>query len=165
VTKLEGVFYRSVGKKLPISFQNMDANNIHVINGGKQIFESIEVSGGEMKMIDVKADSRAHHSFGVATGHVLNNGESEFSATMFDISPGGKEIKISKTSTGFTATLIKVDDVETPLREKGARVFRESDRLGKQDLLNWMVEGLSSMLGKGLSSAARAYVEKCANNN
>merc|ERR1719412_2166564 len=114
-------------------------------------------------MIDVKADSRAHYSFGVATGHVLNNGE--FTATMFDISPGAKEIKISKTSTGFTATLVKVDDVETPLREKGARVFRESDRLGKQDLLNWMVEGLSSMLGKGLSSAAQVFVEKCANNN
>ena len=141
VTKLEGVFARPVGKKLPITFQNMDANKIHVINGGKLFFEPIEMSGGERKLIDVKADNRAHHSFGVATVNLLSNGEREFTATMFDICPGGKEIKISKTNTGFTASLIKADGVETPLREKGAKVFRESDRLANNFLLSWMFQG------------------------
>ena len=142
VTKLEGVFARPVGKKLPIYFQNMDANKIHVINGGKLFFEPIEMSGGERKLIDVKADHRALHSFGVVvTVNLLSNGEREFTATMFDICLGGKEIKISKTNTGFTASLIKADGVETPLREKGAKVFRESDLLANHDLLNWMFQG------------------------
>lgn len=159
VTKLEGVFYRPVGNKLPIIFENLDANSIHVINGGKRLFDPIEVSGGEKKMIDVKADHRASHSFGVATGPVLNNGEREFTATMFDICPGGKEIKISKTSKGFKASLIKAGGVETPLRESSAKVFRESERLDIKNTLSWMFQGFNSLIGRGLNSTAKAYVE------
>ena len=141
VTKLESVFYRPVGSKLPITFQNVDANNIHVIIGGKLSFEAIELNTEEQKTIQVKADHRAHHSFGVATAHFLNDGEREFTATMFDIASGGKKIEISKNRTGFIATLIKADGMETPLKERGAKLFRDSGRYAKQGLQNWMVHG------------------------
>ena len=102
-------------------------------------FEPMEMSGGEMKRIDVKADQRGLHSFGVATSNLLSNGEREFNATMFDIASGGKKIEISKRSTGFIATLIKADGMQTPLKEGGARLFRDSGRYAKQGLQNWMV--------------------------
>ena len=148
VTKLESVFYRPVGSKLPITFQNVDANDIHVINGNNKLFfEAIEVKTGESRKIEVKADYRAHHSFGVATAHLLSNGDREFTATMFDICPGGKMIKISKTRTGFTATLLKIADAETPLSEKPTKIFRDSDRLANSALVNWMYQGIKAVEG------------------
>ena len=147
VTKLESVFYRPVGSKLPVTFQNVDANNIHVIIGGKLSFEAIELNTEEQKTIQVKADHRAHHSFGVATAHFLNDGEREFTATMFDISPGGRRIKISRTSLGFTASLLKADDVETPLPAKETKLFRDSDRQANSILLSWLFGGISTMVG------------------
>ena len=146
VTKLESIFQRPVRRsKLSITFQNLSATSVYVINGENQFFEAIELHKGEQKKIDLKADNEEHHSFGVATAHLLCNGEREFTTTMFDICPG-KMIKISKTSTGITASVLRVDDAETPLPEKETKVFRDSDRRSKTDLLNWMYQGFKEIL-------------------
>ena len=145
VTKLEAVFYKPVGKNVPLEFHNCDENTLHVIIGCRLFFQSIEIPAGEKKMVNVKSDFRkSQYCFGVAAvGRVLNpvTGKREFSATMFELCPGGKLVKINKTSAGFRATLEKPDGTETEVVQRGAKAFNESERLCKKELLSWLKQG------------------------
>ena len=157
ITKLEAVFHKPVGRNLPLEFHNLDENNLHVITGSRLSFQSIEIPAGEKKMVNVKSDfKRTHYTFGVAPGgRVLNpvTGSREFSATMFELCPEGKMVKINKTSAGFTATMEKHDGAESELVQKGAKTFNESERLCKKELLLWLKQGGElNMLGLKIKS-------------
>ena len=147
-TKLEPVFHKPVGRNLPLEFQNLDENNLHVITGSRLSFQSIEIPAGEKKMVNVKSDfNRTKYDFGVAAvGRVLNpvTGSREFSATMFELCPGGKMVKIYKTSSGYTATMEKNNGAKTLCVQKCAKTFNESERLGTKELLKWFKDGQDS---------------------
>jgi len=150
VTKLEAFFYRPNGRNLLLEFHNLDENNLYVITGSKLFFESIEIPAGEMKMVNVKSDFKKAHCFGVAAGgQGLNpvTGKRVFSTTMFKVFPGGKMVKINKTSSGYTAILEKSNGTQTKCVQKGAKTFDESQRLCKKEMLKWFKEGLCALAG------------------
>ena len=149
VTKLEAVFYKPYGRNLLLEFHNLDKNNLHVIIGSKLFFESIEIPAGEKKVVNVKSETvllRSQWCFGVAADQGLNpvTGKRVFSATMFEVCPGGKMVKINKTSVGYTATLEKGNGNKTNCVQKAASTFNESQRLCTKELLKWFKEGQNS---------------------
>lgn len=153
VTKLEAVFYKPNGKNLSLEFHNLDEKNLHVITGSKLFFKFTEIPAGEKKMVKVKSETvllRSHWGFGVASvDRDINpvTGKREFSATMFELCPGGKMVKIYKTSSGYTATMEKNNGAKTLCVQKCAKTFNESERLGTKELLKWFKDGLCAILG------------------
>ena len=152
VTKLEAVFYKPNGKNLSLEFHNLDEKNLHVITGSKLFFKFTEIPAGEKKMVKVKSETvllRSHWGFGVASvDRDINpvTGKREFSATMFELCPEGKMVKINKTSSGYTTILEKSNGTQTKCVQKGAKTFDESQRLCKKEMLKWFKEGQDSML-------------------
>ena len=150
VTKLEAVFYKPNGKNLSLEFHNLDEKNLHVITGSKLFFKFTEIPAGEKKMVKVKSETvllRSHWGFGVASvDRDINpvTGKREFSATMFELCPGGKMVKIYKTSSGYTATMEKNNGAKTLCVQKCAKTFNESERLGTKELLKWFKDGQDS---------------------
>jgi len=161
VTKLEAFFYKPYGRNLLLEFQNLDENNLHVITGSNRFFESIEIPAGEMKKVNVKSDfKKARWCFGVAAAG-LNpvTGKREFSATVFEVCPRGKMVKINKTSSGYTATLEKPNGTETKAVQMGAKTFNESERLCMKELLNWLKEGLCTVAAGAVQGAVESALK------
>ena len=145
ISRLEGLFYRPVGRNLSIMFQNAEDSPLHVVTGRKISFQSFEFAGGQQKVLTVKPNKKGCHTFGLAEGPRLQNpqtGDREFSATVFEIPPGGgRRVRIGRSSVGLTATLVRADFKELLLETRKSKVFRETDRVSMKELINWILQG------------------------
>ena len=145
ITRLEGLFYRPVGRNLSIMFQNAGDSPLHVVTGRKISFQSFEFAGGQQAVLTVKPNKKGCQTFGLAEAPRLQNpqtGDREFSATVFEIPPGGgRRVRIGRSSVGLTATLVRADFKELLLETRKSKVFRETDRVSMKELINWILQG------------------------
>lgn len=143
---VEGVFKKSVGKKLGINFHNNTGDDLYVITGQKLFFEAHHLGNGEIKTIKIKPDWKTKHRFAIAPNSgvkVVNGDNREFSGEYFEVSNGGGgDVKIEKTDGNLTATL-----AGEPLTKLDSKVFKDKENFTTKEMISFVTTGIQIVIG------------------
>jgi len=134
--ELEGVFFRPVGADFPLEFHNAASQDLQVVVGAKFGFELVDLPRGEKRQVELTANHRGRHNFGLAPA----GQGGEVRAKVFELShlarEQGEVIRINKE---LTADLVTDDQGDLPVTELDEeRLFRESDNERLVNLFKWV---------------------------
>merc|ERR1712183_732653 len=143
---VEGVFHKSVGRKLPVNFHNNTGDELYILTGQKLFFEAHHVAEGEVKTMTIKPDWRTKLRFSVAPKSgvkVVNGDNREFSAEYFEVSSGGGgDVKIEKKDGKLIATRSGEQ-----LRKLDSKVFKEEENFTTKEIISFVTKGIQILLG------------------
>ena len=158
--KLEGDFFKPIGKRLSLKFVNNGkyAGALHgmisysagpamlVVTGTHRLFDAFKLNSGQEVRIEVRMNSRNKFEFGLCLPGTVTgeNGEKELQANMFDAQKcsAGKLIRIDPPAeTGMRVHLLTVDDRAHPLEMTRVKLYREHERISKYTWISAIIPG------------------------
>jgi len=157
IKTLEGVFFKPVGKKLTINFQNDTGGELYVITGKKLSFDAHKLQPGKIQTIKIKPDMKSKHRFAVAPKGSVSGTQTnrEFSAEYFEVCSGGV-VKLEMPGRELVARLVKPTQQTEELEHCGSKVLRDRDNFTVKDTLGFVLKGLGvgAMALVGISGLA-----------